>query len=237
LENQPSLATLKGKVSPLIFLELCREADLCPECLTESLTITCDDSQEVICKRCGLVISAYQEKQRSLPGMGSDTNYGDTCSLSFGKSLGSELGKYQMFSVLAKNGKTDLGKRRLIIKNVTRVEIPQVQQMLFYGSQLCRKYGFDGKDQKSITFADELGRILRLVGSVMLALSRDTIRSKQITNTCFYYLYRKCSDDGDKLQEDLKIKEEELTWLDWVLSSYSLPRRFYSRKKTCTVVS
>jgi hypothetical protein len=238
LENQgqnnfDSLAALKTKLTPEIFLQVCQEMSVCPECLTESLTITCDDSQEVICKRCGLVISAYQETPHSLPGYGSDTHYSDVCHLSFGKSLGTELGKFQTYSILAKSeaGKQDIGKRRLIVKNLTRVEIPQVQQLLFYGSQLCKTYHLDGATERSILFADQLGRIMRTVGTVALALSQNSLGVKRLANACFVYLHRKSFNDGSDLQKNLKVEDAHLAWVEWILGSYSMPKGFEIRRK------
>lgn len=191
-----------------------------------------EPNTEIVCRNCGLVIGDFLEKQHSLPGVGVDTWYNDTCSLSFGKSLGTELGKYQMYSVLAKSeaGKIDIGKRRLIIKNMTRVEIPQVQQLLFYGSQLCKEHGLDGKDDRSIIFANELGRILRLAGTIALALSQNTIGIKKLVKACFLYLHKKTFYNGSQLQKQLKVDDATVEWIEYVINSYSLPKGLEIRR-------
>jgi hypothetical protein len=219
------LALLKTKLLPETFFQLCDELGVCSECFGP-LTISKDESCEVVCRSCGLVVGAYMEKQHTLPGHGEETNYSDTCQLAFGKSLGSQIGKYQLYSVLAKsaNGEEDLGVRALHIKHVSRLEIPQIQALLSYGSELCKEHGLSGKDQKSIEFANQLGRVLRIVGSVTLAFSRDTIYSKKIARDCFVYLHRKLFDDGSDLQKELEVKEETLQWIEYVLNCFVMPR-------------
>jgi hypothetical protein len=231
--NQQFLSKYKNQVSKEIFSAFCQEASLCPECLTETLTISQDESKEIVCKKCGLVVGDFLEKQHTLPGVGGDTYYNDTCSLSFGKSLGTELGKYQMYSVLAKSeaGKIDIGKRRLIIKNVMRVEIPQVQQLLYYGSQLCKEFHLDGKDDRSVMFANELGRTLRLVGSVALSLSNNTLGIKKLVKACFLYLHKKTFHNGSQLQKQLKVDDASIEWVEWILNSYTIPKGFEIRRK------
>lgn len=83
-----NLRLLKKKVNPEIFTEFCRESEICPECFGP-LVVSRDDPHEICCRKCGLVIAEEPARTHSLPGYGADTQYNDTCSLAFGKSLGS----------------------------------------------------------------------------------------------------------------------------------------------------
>lgn len=221
-----NLELLKKKVSPEVWQAFAQECGLCPECLIESLTISRDEPKEVVCSRCGLVIGLYFEAPSKLPGHGTDTTYNDTCQLAFGKSLGSHLRKFQTYSVLAKssNGKKDLGLRAVQIKNLLHVESLQVRNMLFHGSQLCKQHGLSGKDERSIKFADELGKILRVAGATALVLTRGSIRSKHLAESCFIYLYEKTLHNGHGLRQELGVKPETLEWVRTVLERYSLPK-------------
>lgn len=227
-----SLELLKRKVSPEIFMEFCKESMICPECLAETLTVSRDDPHEIVCKHCGLVVAEQPSQSHSLPGWGRDTNYSDVCNLSFGKSLGTVIGKYQLYSVLAKspNGKKNLGVRSLQIRNVTKTEIPQIKSLLHYGSWLCKLHNLDGKSEKSVVFAETLGRVLRSVGVCALAMSRGTIQSKKLAEASFVYCYNKTFHDGHDLQEKLRVKNEILDWINKVMNVYALPKSVEIRK-------
>ena len=221
-----NLALFKKRLSPEIFMEFCRETGLCPQCLTETLTISQDDLREIVCVRCGLVLGEEPPQSNRLPGVGSHTTYNDVCQLAFGKSLGSHMRKYQLYSVLAKsrNGKADLGIRAMWIKQFLKTEPPQIERMLRYGSDLCKKYGLGGKDERSVKFGDELGKILRVAGAVALVLTRGSIRSKHLAESCFVYLYEKMLHNGHGLRQELGVKPETLEWIRTVLERYSLPK-------------
>lgn len=229
-----NLEVLKQKVSSEIFESFCLEANVCPSCFGE-LTISRDRLHEVVCRKCGLVIAEEPARRHNLPGHGSSTNYNDTCSLAFGKSLGSHIGRYKMYSILKKapQGVKDLGIRALMVKNATKIEIPQIQRMLSYGSECCKRYGLAGKDNKSVVFADGLGRVLRISGLTALTLSRGSISSKRLSYACFCWLYRKTFHDGNNVQEELKVKPEHLAWIDRVMGDVSLPRtvEIYGKNK------
>lgn len=131
-----------------------------------------------------------------------------------------------MYSILKKapNGVKDLGIRALMVRNVMKTEKKQIQAMLSYGSHLCKRYGLAGKDNKSIIFADGLGRVLRICGLTALTLSRGSISSKKLSYACFLWLYKKTFHDGNNIQEELGVKPEHLAWIDRVMHDIALPR-------------
>lgn len=154
-----NLETLKRKVSPEIFVEFCRELETCPECFGP-LTVSRDDVHEICCRKCGLVVGEQLSQTHRLPGIGASTSYENTCSLEFNKGLGSHMKKYQLYSVLARAPAhtKDLGLRAIAMrKEMTNLK-PQIKNMLFWGSKLCKRYHLGGTDRKSIQFADGLGR-------------------------------------------------------------------------------
>ena len=221
-----NLELLKKKVSREVFTSFCTEANICPECLTETLTVSRDDPREIVCRTCGLVLGEEPPQSHSLPGVGVNTSYNDTCQLAFGRSLGSHMRKYQLYSVLAKsrNGKKDLGIRAMLIKQFLKAEPPQIEHTLRYGSDLCKKYGLAGRNERSVRFADELGKILRVAGAAALVLTRGSIRSKSLAESCFVYLYEKMLHNGHNLRQKLDVKPETLEWIRTVLERYSLPK-------------
>jgi len=218
------LEILRSKVSPEIFHEFCKEAEICPECLTATVTHSREDPREIVCRNCGIVLGNVPVREHTLPGHGTHTWYNDVCNLAFGKSLGSYLGQYQLYSVLAKSaaGKKDLGIRACHIKNVTRIEIPQIQKMLEYGSKLCKDHELSGKDEQSIIFAEFLGRALRHVGTYTLSLSRRSIFSKKLSYATFMWCYEQYFHDGHNLKEELDVNEDVYSWVSWLLANFPL---------------
>jgi len=230
-----NLALLKKRLSPEIFTEFCTETGLCPQCLTETLTISQDDLREIVCRTCGLVLGQEPSQSHSLPGVGRDTNYSDCCELSFGRNLGSHIRKFTLYSILKKgpSGVKDLGIRRIRLLNATKIEKSSIELLLRYGSQLCKQYHLDGKDRTSVQFANEFGKLLRLCGKVALALTSGTIGSKRLAYACFSYLYAKQFHNGTRIRQQLDVSDEALNWVDRVAQDVALPKGIeIFRKKT-----
>ena len=185
------LEALKNEVPPEELERFLVEHNICPECCTGRYVE--EKNGEVVCLKCGLVLSETFDFEEKVP---INEVRSPTCSLSYRQSLGSHLSERALFKVLALNGSDDLPVRVTQARILQRVEFPQLQRALEYGSKLTREFLGSPRNKSDpsdpvIVFAEALGRNIRHVIAESLQRSRGSIMVKRLVNAVFLYTYKK----------------------------------------------
>lgn len=207
-----------------------RNVTLCNECGGPIRSV----DGELVCQSCGLTTPIMNLSQR-LP---YDTTYAHMSNMSFGKSLGSEIGggRRGLFQVLAKapNGQKDLGLRsRQIRVFQTNLEPRQTMCLLSEGSEILKQLGLynvtENYDPRSHQLGEAYGNVLRKVGA-WLAISKTKPRSyARLASAALYTTL----DDFQSLAENLIQQPEKATILyDWKAEDLKLVSDILSIGKT-----
>jgi len=178
---------------------------LCPECLSPLVSAN-DDSNEVVCSKCGLVVEGIQEFESRIP---FNETRKPACSLATDNSLGSSMSIKDLFKVYAH----DVAQKELkcpkcgyvVLKKSVAIPIfqiktlmerqkhPIIERMDKYGSKLIDKWlgPIASRESKvSQVFAQTLGNAINKVG-LRLVLVNDGYKAKKMTEATFLWIWAK----------------------------------------------
>jgi hypothetical protein len=201
------------------------DLEFCPDCHV----LLREADGDKFCPICG-VVWGPQLAEETIPfdpenvhAGHSEGSYSPSVLLAFGAGLGTEIGPRELYRILPKSplGRKDLPLRVCQLRalaSTLQFESSPTRNLLSYGSSLSRAYGFGGRDDLSIKFADELGRVLRRVGRYL------TIRGKNpslrwVATAIFCVLVERIfRERSARIAMELKINKATVEYFDWLLT-------------------
>jgi hypothetical protein len=238
-ESFVSLDLLRKRIPPEFQNQFCQDALICLDCgghLEQK-----DD--ELSCVECGRIWSddvAFEEgipfDETSTDRGHSESHWSPEVKLSFGKGLGPGVDGRQLFRILGKapSGNVDLPLRAAQIRCITqRLDHPAVENLLAYGSKLCKDYGLHTYSEENVQFANLLGKQLRKIGGYFVARGESRGELRPIANVVFYMLYvEKTPREAERLFRELALTTEMIRYVQTLLAMLTPPPKAKKPKQT-----
>lgn len=187
------------------------ERNICPFCET-SRHVFSHKNGEVCCHNCGAVIKTEYSPLVRCAGVGTKGRMDSPVnSLAFGNNMGnpavnSKFNKTALYSILARNGKENLGIRFIQIKNecMRTQETVITQRIKNYLSSFCKRYGW----QNEIILSNALGHAAMWVGATMTLVNNGK-NSKNLALGIFYLNVKKLFglEKACEVAKELEIKK------------------------------
>jgi hypothetical protein len=236
-ESLVSLGLLRKRLNVEAQRLLVTESGFCLNCGG----VVREHQGEVVCESCGQVWDENLEFEEGIPFETSSTeaghsesHYSPSSQLAFGKAMGGVLDGKTMFRILAKapSGNTDLPLRACFIKILTsKTDHPVVSTLLSYGSALCYQYGFKSNNDSDQLFSNQLGRLLRKIGSYYVLRNDNQGELRRVCDAIFYIQFAGVHpNEAPRVFTELGLTPELLRYVQNLLSFLQCPKKPKQKK-------
>lgn len=118
----------------------------------------------------------------------------------------------------------DIGLRATQVRILTnKVDHPEVQTMLSFASQLCNDYDMHTRNRSCLVFAEDLGRWVRVLGTMCILRNDPYENRRKLVRTAFYELYsRYFPSQASKVREELKVDDADLQYVSFLATQFRL---------------